>query len=230
MSLASSSTSWESQDWSLVLHPLLLLLLGIVGKHNVEKENEQICSLLKVLISGEHRIGMVQIRNCELADPGFIVQPLDRRHFSALSLTLCVFLLLYYLVPIVFPRAVTVCEDKINRASPTLSASHSPDWDLPSTEHSECPQELQQDEVVSDFHVPILQTYPASLIAALWTWPCGLCICNSFSSYFVQQCPFVDLIQHSVYSNRRRFIQNKGCQQSIQKVNQNASERFFRMS
>ena len=50
----------------------------------------------------------------------------------------------------------TAHEDKIDGPSPTLSASHSLDWDLPSTEYLGCPQELQQDEVASDFHVPIL--------------------------------------------------------------------------
>ena len=107
---------------------------------------------------GEQQTGINQIRNCKFGDPGFIVQPLDSRHFSTVSLTKGTFTV-YSLVPFVFPRrcwAVTAHEDKIDGPSPTLSASHPLDWDLPSTEHLGCPQELQQDEVVSNFHVPIL--------------------------------------------------------------------------
>ena len=40
---------------------------------------------------GEQQTGMVQIRNFEFGDPGFIVQPLDSKHFSTVSLTSCVF-------------------------------------------------------------------------------------------------------------------------------------------
>ena len=97
MSLTSSSASWESLDWSLVLRPLLLLLGSVGTPRSCQGKwtnRSCSCSVNLFITQGAHirRAATWYSSNLELwiRGSGFIVQPLDGRHFSTLSLTLCV--------------------------------------------------------------------------------------------------------------------------------------------